>query len=149
MDYTGVDITPDFIEIAHERFPGVPFLVGDARSLPFEDKSFDTVLCFFVLVHLNREGVALAMKELTRVARKQVLLAGYFSQVRVYGQQKTKEDEFIYDSVGFDELKVPGWKVFGHVEEEPKAIRVPSINEEGERETVYLECRSFIRLVRA
>ncbi len=44
--YTGLDLTPRMIEVAKEKkLKGVEFLVGDCEELPFEDESFDVVIC--------------------------------------------------------------------------------------------------------
>ena len=44
--YTGIDLTPKMIEVAGARgLDGPRFLVGDCENLPFEDASFDAVIC--------------------------------------------------------------------------------------------------------
>ena len=70
--YTGVDITPRFVEEAQHR--GVPCQVGDARNLPFPDGSFDTVYAKDLFIHLPPNMWRQVLKEMARVARKQVLI---------------------------------------------------------------------------
>ncbi len=43
LEATGVDLSPQAIRVARERFPECSFEVGDAEKLPFEDASFDVV----------------------------------------------------------------------------------------------------------
>ena len=44
--FTGLDLTPRMIEVANAKeLPGTQFLVGDAESMPFDDASFDAVIC--------------------------------------------------------------------------------------------------------
>ena len=44
--YTGVDITPKMIEAAKAKnLSGVDWVVGDCENLPFDDNSFDVVIC--------------------------------------------------------------------------------------------------------
>jgi SAM-dependent methyltransferase len=105
--WVGLDITPEYIKVACERYPEKDWLLGDVRELPFPDHSFDHVLCLFVLIHLDEEGVKSAMDELARVARRQILISGYFSFVRIHGHQRA----FIYDIVNVEELKRPGWRI--------------------------------------
>ena len=43
---TGIDITPKMIEAARaKKMDGVELYVGDCENLPFEDNSFDAVIC--------------------------------------------------------------------------------------------------------
>ena len=44
--YTGLDLTPRIIEVASAKgIENASFVVGDAEDLPFDDESFDTVIC--------------------------------------------------------------------------------------------------------
>ena len=44
--YVGLDLTPAMIEVAlAKNLSNAEFVVGDAENLPFEDASFDAVLC--------------------------------------------------------------------------------------------------------
>lgn len=44
--YTGLDLTPKMIETAQaKQLPNATFLVGDSENLPFENASFDVVIC--------------------------------------------------------------------------------------------------------
>lgn len=52
-----------------------PDFLADVTNLPFENNSFDTVLCFEVLEHLPYENFQNALKELFRISSKYVLLS--------------------------------------------------------------------------
>ena len=44
--YTGLDITPRMIEVAAAKeLKGVRWIVGDCENLPFENNSFDAIIC--------------------------------------------------------------------------------------------------------
>ncbi len=44
--YTGIDLTPKMIEVAKSKnMPGVKLVVGDCENLPFDENSFDVVIC--------------------------------------------------------------------------------------------------------
>lgn len=44
--YTGIDLTPKMIEMAKSKnIPGAVFVVGDCENLPFENDSFDAIIC--------------------------------------------------------------------------------------------------------
>ena len=45
-NYTGIDITPKMIEVAKAKgLKGVKWIVGDCENLPFDDDSFDVIIC--------------------------------------------------------------------------------------------------------
>lgn len=62
---TTLDIDPDL----H------PDVVADIRSIPCEDKSFDMVCAFQVLEHLPYEDLDQILSEMSRVSRKDVIIA--------------------------------------------------------------------------
>jgi len=44
--YTGIDLTPEMIEVAKAKnMPGVELVVGDCEDLPFPNDSLDAVIC--------------------------------------------------------------------------------------------------------
>jgi SAM-dependent methyltransferase len=61
----GVDLAPRMIEMSAAAHPGIEFRLGDAEALPFEDASFDAVLCSFGVGHFPR--AKLALSEFARV----------------------------------------------------------------------------------
>jgi SAM-dependent methyltransferase len=62
---TGFNISP--VAIENIRANGVDAVQGDGHGLPFEDASFDAVLCFETLEHV--ENPAQVLDELARVVR--------------------------------------------------------------------------------
>jgi 2-polyprenyl-3-methyl-5-hydroxy-6-metoxy-1,4-benzoquinol methylase len=69
---TGVDIDEGAVERARERRVAGEILTGDLRKLPFEDESFDVVVCFETIHHVADGERALG--ELHRVLRPGGLL---------------------------------------------------------------------------
>lgn len=65
--FTGVDINPDALAEAGRQFPDARFEPADAASLPFPDRSFDTVTLSNSLHHLPDPTRALG--EMKRVLR--------------------------------------------------------------------------------
>jgi len=71
---TGIDITPELIEIARERLPnGGDFRVGSMDSLPFDDGSFDAAVGFNAFQFAD--DPAQAVSEAARVVTPQGLVA--------------------------------------------------------------------------
>ena len=54
----GVDLLPDRIEIARQRYPGLHFICGNAEHLEFPDTYFDLVLLFTVFSSILDDGMA-------------------------------------------------------------------------------------------
>ena len=50
-------------------------LKADITSLPFRDNSFDLVTCLEVIEHLDKEKMFIALKELERVAKKNIIIS--------------------------------------------------------------------------
>jgi SAM-dependent methyltransferase len=63
----GVDTSPDALQLARERHPGMEVRQGDIAALPFEDGDFDLVLVITVLALV--EDDARAVREVARVLR--------------------------------------------------------------------------------
>lgn len=65
VPYESMDIDPD-LEPDH---------IGSVLSAPFEDNSYDVVVCFQVLEHLPYDSFVDAVVELGRVARKAIVIS--------------------------------------------------------------------------
>lgn len=72
--HAGVDINPALVELARVFAPHRDLRIGDACALPWDAKSFDTVLLTEVLEHLEWRDVFRAVEEALRVAAAQVLI---------------------------------------------------------------------------
>lgn len=65
-DLYGMDVTPP----STSGLEGVDIRRGDARALPYDDESFDVVLCMHALHHLGGpDGVKQSLAEMIRVLR--------------------------------------------------------------------------------
>lgn len=68
---TGVDLSPNMLAIARERAAGLgmdaDLREADAEALPFDDESFDTVVCTLSLCAIPNH--AAAIEEMARVLR--------------------------------------------------------------------------------
>ena len=72
ISVTGFDYSDQALEYARKMNPSVEYIQGNINHLPFEDKSFDIVLCTEVLEHLDSPDKALS--EIFRVAKKCVYI---------------------------------------------------------------------------
>lgn len=64
-DVTGLDSDERLVRLASSAHPGVRFITGDAQSLPFEDGSFDMVVCHFLLMWAGNQ--LKVVREMARV----------------------------------------------------------------------------------
>jgi ubiquinone/menaquinone biosynthesis C-methylase UbiE len=69
----GLDLALKRVAYAKSRATEVGFSQGSIYELPFQDGSFDTVVCTDLLEHLDRPGQA--MKELVRVCSRNVIIS--------------------------------------------------------------------------
>jgi ubiquinone/menaquinone biosynthesis C-methylase UbiE len=86
---TGIDYNADAIAFARHHFgEEAEFRKASVYSLPFDDRSFDTVICSEVLEHLHDHDAA--VRELKRVALRYVLITvprePYFKWLNDIGQ---------------------------------------------------------------
>jgi SAM-dependent methyltransferase len=68
-----LDLRPESLACLRDHSAQRNLVCGSLSSLPLSDKSVDAVLCLEVLEHLTEPAVAL--QELARVARKQIILS--------------------------------------------------------------------------
>jgi len=68
---TGIDLDPARIYLAKSRSGDIPFIIGDAQELPYEDNSFDFVMILEVLEHVGEPDIVL--REAFRVTSKFLL----------------------------------------------------------------------------
>lgn len=106
-DVVSVDINP-------ERNPDY---VGDVTSLPFEDNTFEAILCFQVLEHLPFDNFKKAILEMKRVSKKHILISlphwgrtFYF----IFKMPFIKEIKFLFKIPGFSKYQFDGehyWEI--------------------------------------
>jgi uncharacterized protein YceH (UPF0502 family)/protein-L-isoaspartate O-methyltransferase len=78
-DARGIDLTPEMVEQARARFPGIRYDVGDLRALirPEQAHGWAAVLAWYSLIHLAGSELAPAIEALARpIAPGGVLVIG-------------------------------------------------------------------------
>lgn len=73
-EIVGIDASESMLEIARERVPHGEFVVGDALSLAFADKSFDRLVTGHFYGHLEEPERLLFLAEARRVAHELVVV---------------------------------------------------------------------------
>jgi ubiquinone/menaquinone biosynthesis C-methylase UbiE len=103
---SGIDVSSYAIEHAIEDMkPHVQ--VGDARNLPFPDKSFDVVIAINTIHNLQREDCGRALREIERVARR-----GAFVTVDAYRTEEERTRMLAWNLTAQTIMHVDEWKAF-------------------------------------
>ena len=98
-DVRGLDMVPEFIESARQRFPHVTFKAGDLLDMPFTSSNFGGVLAWYSLIHVRPEDRGRALREFARVLKpKGTLLVGAF-----FGAQDIPFDHAITEAFYWSE----------------------------------------------
>ena len=110
----GVEYLKDAIELGKKTYPYIKIKQGDIYKLPYEDNSFDLVLCTEVLEHLDNPPKAL--KELIRVSNKYLVVSVPNEPFFMFAQLARGKN---WSRFGNDIEHVNHWTMFGF----PKFIK--------------------------
>jgi len=98
VDVIGVDLSPGMIAEAKRRYPSLDFQVGNMLDLKMGTGSLGGIVAFYSIIHLRREMLQEAFREMHRVLRPGGLVLTSFHQ----GQGELHEDEVLGMPVSFD-----------------------------------------------
>lgn len=99
---TGVDITPEMIELARRKGGNCSFIVGDSTRLAFDNDTFDGLCLRSVLLHLPADLVPIALGEVRRVGKN-----GARTLVRV--KKRWGDDRYV---IGGREVRTSSTRLF-------------------------------------
>lgn len=98
-DVRGLDLVPQFVDSARQRFPHSIFEMGNFLDLPFKPSSFGGVLAWYSLIHVRPPDREMALKEFARILKPNgTLLIGSF-----LGIQDVSFDHAITEAFYFSE----------------------------------------------
>ena len=66
---TGIDVSPQILEIAKQQVLGATFLEGDMTQLTFPDQVFEGVVSLYAIWHISRQNHGLVFKNFYRVLK--------------------------------------------------------------------------------
>jgi ubiquinone/menaquinone biosynthesis C-methylase UbiE len=72
-DCYGLDYAEETINLLKKKFPKVPFVLGDIRTIPFEDGFFDSYISLGVIEHFT-SGQLDILKEASRVLKEEGII---------------------------------------------------------------------------
>lgn len=70
FDYEGVEVSKTLLEMAKARLPTTHFSLQSLYQLSFEKESFDGFWAAAVLLHIPKEKISTALREINRVCKK-------------------------------------------------------------------------------
>lgn len=116
---TGLDVSEDAVSHARERYcrDNLRFARGDATQLPYADDSFDVVVSFETLEHLDAQEALLA--EFRRVLRPDGFLVISSPDRKAYSDETGYDNPFHVRELYRDELETlvsnafPAFRLFG------------------------------------
>jgi SAM-dependent methyltransferase len=129
----GIDLSDEMVKCAGRLNPDISFEQGDMLALNAEDASFAGVVSFYAIIHLRREDVTRALREMRRV-----LIPGGRLLVSFHGGEgELHRDEWYDQPVSIDVnlfqsyemrgyLDAAGFEVEGIAEREPYEFEYPT-----------------------
>jgi SAM-dependent methyltransferase len=104
IEVAGIDVSEYAISNAMDPISDC-VQVGNANNLPFADKTFDYVISINTIHNLELDECKLALKEITRVARKDA-----FITVDAYETQEQKDHMYAWNLTAKTILSTSEWK---------------------------------------
>lgn len=71
----GIDTSKNMIEKARNFAPKAQFIQMDMRNLQFDSNTFDAIICFATLIHVNDEDCKKALKKFAKMLKRNGFLA--------------------------------------------------------------------------
>jgi ubiquinone/menaquinone biosynthesis C-methylase UbiE len=97
-EVVGIDLSPGMIAEAKRRYPQIEYRVGDMLQLELPDDSLGAIAAFYSVIHIERDDLDRATKEMHRV-----IAPGGLAQLAFHrGQGTFHEDESLGEPIPFE-----------------------------------------------
>jgi len=135
----GVDLSPNMIAEAQRLNPEIHFHQGNMLSLPDADNSWGGIAAFYCIIHIPREQIIDALREMKRVLKPGGVLLVTFH----IGTEVEHRDEFFEKPVNLDFAfyqpdEMENWLNEAGFELEETLIREPNPEVEVATQRAYL-----------
>ena len=142
VDTLGVDLSPRMIAEAQKLNPEIHFHQGDMLALPDADNSWGGIAAFYCIIHVPREQVVHALREMKRALRPGGVLLLAFH----IGEKIEHLDEFFEKPVNLDfafylPTEMENWLKEAGYELEETLAREPNPKVEVKTRRAYLFAR--------
>ena len=89
-DYIGTDIAKNFVNVARKNNPKARFLVRSVYDLKFPEDFFDGLWCSATLLHIPKNKIKQALKEIKRVIKQDGV--GFISVKQGVGEETNEKN---------------------------------------------------------
>ena len=133
VDVCGIDLSLEMVRCARQLNPDISFEQGDMLALNAPDGSFAGIVSYYAIIHLRREEVPRALRELHRVLQLggKLLLAfhggeGGFHRDEWYGEPVSIDVTLFEGQEMADYLTEAGFEIERIAQREPYSFEYPT-----------------------
>jgi len=138
----GVDLSPRMIGEARRLNPDIPFHEGNMLSLPDADDSWGGIAAFYCIIHIPREQVIDALREMRRVLKPGgVLLVTFHIGDEVKHIEEWWEKPVNLDFAFYQPAEMETWLKEAGFELEETLVREPNLEVEVATRRAYVFAR--------
>ena len=113
VNMRGIDLSSEMVRVATRLNADIPFQQGDMLALNLEDDSLAAIVLFYSIIHIKREDVTGALKEMNRVLTP----AGRLFLAFHSGEGELHRDEWYGETVSIDFRLFQGDEMSGYLED--------------------------------
>ena len=135
----GVDLSTKMVDEARRLNPEIHFHQGNMLSLPDVDKSWGGIAAFYCIIHIPREQIVDALKEMKRVLKSGgVLLVTFHIGTEIEHVENFFEKPVNLDFAFYQPKEIEDWLREAGFELEETLIREPNPEVEVATQRAYL-----------
>jgi SAM-dependent methyltransferase len=141
----GVDLSARMVEEARHLNPTIHFHQGDMLSLPDEDNSWGGIAAFYCIIHIPREQIVDALREMKRVLKPGgTLLVTFHIGTRIEHRDEFFEKPVNLDFAFYQPNEMEGWLNEAGFDLEETLVREPNPEVEVATRRAYLFARKTV-----
>jgi SAM-dependent methyltransferase len=142
VETLGVDLSPRMVEEAGRLNPEIHFHQGNMLSLLDEDNSWGGIAAFYSIIHIPREQIVDALREMKRVLKPSgVLLVTFHIGTQIEHLDEFFEKTVNLDFIYFQPAEMEAWLKQAGLEMGETIVREPNPDVEYPSQRAYLFAR--------
>lgn len=142
VDTLGVDLSPRMVEEAQRLNPEIHFHQGDMLSLPDAGNSWGGIAAFYCIIHIPRQQIVAALRELRRVLKPGgMLLVTFHIGDEIKHLDEWWEKPVNLDFAFFQSAEMENWLKEAGYKLEETLVREPNPEVEVATKRAYLFAR--------